>query len=257
MYYFIYDSYLTDRKHDRTMAAVETRLTDLGLSGRIGRLNAFTNARGLVRDEIRKGAETIVVVGNDETVAKVISGIGDSAITIGLIPIGQPNGMARALGIPSGAEACDVLSRRVTQKVDLGSLNGQLFLSEVRIPPGNYSVEIEGRYRIFPKTTDCELVVSNMRGFGLMPSGSSRELGDPQDGVLDVMIIPAKSVGWMSGFRHGRSTLVPVRKMIVRGEEPFEAFVDTVRISTREMVIEVVPDRLKVITGRERIFGEV
>ncbi|MBN1585285.1 hypothetical protein JW899_02855 [Candidatus Uhrbacteria bacterium] len=257
MYYFIYDSYLNDRKYGRTMAAVETRLTDLGLSGRIGRLGAFTNARGLVRDEVRKGINTIVVVGNDETVAKVVSGIGEAEVTLGIIPVGQPNGIARALGIPPAEEACDVLSRRVTQRVDLGSLNGQLFLSEVRVPPGRHTVEIEGRYRVFPETDNCELVISNMKGFGMLPSGSSRELGDPQDGVLDMMIIPVRSGKWLPGSRDGGSTLIPIRRMVIRGDEDFDASVDTVRVTGKEMTIEVVPNRLKVIAGRGRVFGEV
>ena len=257
MYCYIYDSYLNDRKHGRVMAAIETRLTDLGLSGRIGRLNAFTNARGLVRDEIRRGVQTVVVVGNDQTVAKVVAGIGDGDITLGIIPVGQPDDIARSLGIPAGALACDVLSRRVTQRVDLGSLNGQPFLSEVRIPPADYVVEIEGRYRIFPQTKDCEVVVSNMRGLGgAVPNRSARDLGDPQDGVLDAMIMPVRSGGWLSSLRGGEPTLVPVRRMTVRGDEPFEAMVDSVPVSGKEMVIEVLPDRLKVITGRDRVFGD-
>jgi diacylglycerol kinase family enzyme len=255
-YYFIYDNYLSDRRYERALAAVETRLTDLGLSGRIGRLNAFTNARGLVRDETRRGVKTIVVVGNDETVAKVVSGIGEADVTLGIIPVGQPNDIARALGIPEGVESCDILSRRVTQKVDLGRINGQLFLSEVRVPSADYAVEIEGKYRIFPQTEGCEVIVSNMRGFGLLPTGSSRDLGNPQDGVLDAMIMPRPG-RWFGGGKEGprESTVIPVKQMIVRGNEPFEAYVDTAKTSGAEMVIEVAPGRLKVITGRERVFG--
>ena len=257
MYYFIYDSYLSDRRHERTLAAVETRLTDLGLSGRIGRLNAFTNARGLVRDETRRGAKTVVVVGNDETVAKVVSGIGQAEVTLGIIPVGPANEIARALGIPEGVESCDILSRRVTQKVDLGLINGQLFLSEVRVPAADYAVEIEGMYRVFPQTDGCEVVVSNMRGFGLLPTGSSRQLGDPQDGVLDAMILPTKAARWFGSGREALqdSTVIPVKRMIIRGRDVFDAYVDTAKMCAAEMVIEVAPDRLKIITGRERVFG--
>src|SRR5688572_24564667 len=133
MYYYLYDSFLADRKYERVLAAVETRLTDLGISGKIGRLTPFTNAKGLIRDEVRRGVQTIVVVGNDETVAKVVSGIDEAKLTLGFIPIGTPTSIARSLGIPEGAEACDVLSKRVTQKIDLGSVNGHLFLSQVRM----------------------------------------------------------------------------------------------------------------------------
>lgn len=256
MYYFIYDSFVRDRRYQRVLAAIETRLTDLGLSGRIGRLNAFTNARGLVRDETRRGAKTIVVVGNDETVAEVVSGIGEADVTLGIIPVGQPNEIARSLGIPEGEEACDVLSRRVTQKVDLGLVNGQLFLSEVRLPAGDFQVEVEGKYRLRPQTAGCEVVVSNLRGSGSPIFGSPREPGDPQDGLLDAMVLP-KSGGLIDSIRNRLvgSTLIPVKRLTVRGQEAFEAYVDTVKTNATEMVIEVAPARLKVITGRERLFG--
>jgi hypothetical protein len=266
MYYFIYDSFLTDRRHHRTMAAIETRLTDLGLSGRIGRLNAFTNARGLVRDETRKGARTIVVVGNDETVAKVVSGIGEADVTLGIIPVGQPNEIAKSLGIPEGEEACEVLSRRVTQKVDLGRVNGQLFLSEVRVPAAECQVEIERsyqgsdyRFQLQPQGPGCEVVVSNLRGFTTPALGTTkREPGDPQDGLLDALVVPSGRT-FLNQVKNRlfASSLVPVTRLTVRSqqEDGFEAFVDTVKTKATEMVIEVAPARLKIITGRERVFG--
>ena len=88
MYFYIYDSFLHDKRFERDLAAIETRLTDLGVSGKIGRLTPFVSARGLVRDEARRGAQTVVVVGNDATVAKVVEGLGEEKVTLGIIPVG-------------------------------------------------------------------------------------------------------------------------------------------------------------------------
>lgn len=260
MYYYLYDSFLADRKYERVLAAVETRLTDLGISGKIGRLTPFTNARGLIRDEVRRGVQTIVVVGNDETVAKVVSGIDEAKLTLGFIPIGTPASIARSLGIPEGADACDVLSKRVTQKIDLGSVNGHLFLSQVRMSSAKIVIEGEGKYRLTSLAEDCELIVSNMR---LQDSGEAPAaepggyaVGDPMDGWLDALIAPRKqSFLDRLARRDDGKTVVPLRRLSITSEEPITVEADGRQFSNNVVSIEIVPDRLKVITGRERVFA--
>src|SRR5687768_4061612 len=263
MYYYLYDSFLADKKYERVLAAVETRLTDLGISGKIGRLTAFTNARGLIRDEVRRGVQTIVVVGNDQTVAKVVGGIDDAKLTLGFIPVGTPTSIARSLGIPDGVEACDILSKRVTQKIDLGMVNGHLFLSQVRMPGANVTIEGEGKFRITSLAQDCDVVVSNLRitersdapEGGAAPAGYT--VGDPMDGWLDALITPRQGA-FMGMFRRageGARPVIPMRRLSVTSEEPIAVEAYGRQFSHNVVSIEIVPDRLKVITGRERVFA--
>ncbi|MEA3225788.1 MAG: diacylglycerol kinase family protein [Planctomycetota bacterium] len=259
MYFYIYDSFLSEKKYSRTLAAIETRLTDLGISGKIGRLSPFTSAKGLIRDEVRRGTKTVVVVGNDETVSKAVEGIGDVDVTLGLIPIGAPIDIAGALGIPSGAEACDVLSKRLMQKIDMGRVNGRFFLSSVRIPSGRVVIEGDGQYRIVMPTADCEIVVSNLRS-GVMPQSDVEVAnipGDPMDGLLDALIVP--QVGGVFGLaKRGTSpSIIPMRRMSIRSEESIDMYADGQVFSAKDFLIEVVPDCLKVITGRGRVFAQV
>lgn len=257
MYYYLYDNFLVDKKYERILATVETRLTDLGISGKIGRLTPFTNAKGLIRDETRRGTKTIVVVGNDETVSKAIEGIGDADITLGIIPIGAPTYIAQSLGIPEGVEACDVLSKRVTQKIDLGMVNGRYFLSSVKVVGNKAVIEGEGQYRISSVVPDCELVVSNLRGADIGGTAvGGRVPGDPMDGFLDALILP-KQTGFLGGMRGKRSssTVIPMKKLRIASEEPVEAVADGRAFMNKDIDIEIVPDCLKVITGRERVFA--
>jgi len=259
MYFYIYDNYLSDKKYSRTLAAIETRLTDLGISGKIGRLSPFTSAKGLIRDEVRRGTETIVVVGNDETVSKAVEGIGDVEVTLGMIPVGAPTTIAESLGIPNGVEACDVLSKRLTQKIDLGRVNGRFFLSDVRIPSGRVIIEGDGQYRIVTPRTDCEVIVSNLRS-GAMPQSAvevANKPGDPMDGLLDAMIMPR--TGGMLGFskRPSMPSIIPMRRMSIKSEEAIDMYADGQAFSAKDFVIEVVPNTLKVITGRSRAFAQV
>ncbi|MDD5251784.1 MAG: diacylglycerol kinase family protein [Patescibacteria group bacterium] len=257
MYYYIYDGFLADRKHERTVAAIETRLTDLGLSSKIGRLTPFTNAKGLVRDEVRRGAKTIVAVGNDETVAQVVSAIGDADVTLGIIPVGQTTWVARALGIPEGEAACETLSKRVTQMIDLGRVNGQHFLSRVSVPFGHFTVEGEGSFRICPQVADCEMIVSNLRSpdVALCEAGG-RLPGDPQDGFLDVLVLTRPStIGRLTGRGPSQQTVIPLRRLSIHAEEPITVSVDGWKMTNKDFLIEIVPERLKIITGKERLFA--
>ncbi|MFH2062683.1 MAG: diacylglycerol kinase family protein [bacterium] len=259
MYFYIYDSFLSQKKYERTLAAVETRLTDLGISGKIGRLSPFTSARGLVRDEVRRGTQTVVAVGNDETVSKIVEGIGGESVTLGMIPIGSPVSIGESLGIPYGEEACDVLSKRVTQKIDLGRVNGRFFLSSLRIPGGKVTiVGGDGQYRITTPANDCEIVVSNLRSGDVLELGHDAASfpGDPMDGLLDALIMPR--VTSLLGRRRplGSSSVIPLRRLDISSDDPIDAIADGYHFVQEHLEIDVVPECLKVITGRERVFAQ-
>lgn len=255
MYFYIYDSFLSERRYERELAAVEARLTDLGLSGKVSRLTPFNNARGLIRDETRRGAQTIVAVGNDETVGKVIDGLAEASITLGIIPIGAPTSIADVLGVPVGVEACEVLSRRVAGRVDLGSANGHLFLSEVRVAGPGISVETDGHFRLTLLDDTSEFLVSNLRNRDMASGLAPSRAGDPRDGLLDLMVFPTVSGGLFSRLRvNSGVTVIPTQRATFSAEEPFDVLADGREFSTDSLVVEIVPDRLKVISGRERVF---
>ncbi|MBI4458402.1 hypothetical protein HY633_05565 [Candidatus Uhrbacteria bacterium] len=256
MYYYIYDTFLNERKHDRVLAAIETRLTDLGISGKIGRLTPFTNAKGLIRDEEKRGVKTVVVVGNDETISKVVDGLGDSKVTLGIIPVGAPVAIAKALGIPEGEEACDVLSKRVTQKIDLGRINGHFFISSVHIPKGKLTIEGEGRYRISTMVEQCDVIVSNLLGGVVLDARAGACAGDPKDGFLDTVITPrgGNFGGFFRSKESAASSVIPLRRISISSDEPIPVVADGRTVMSDKLLIEIVPDRLRVITGRERAF---
>ena len=89
MFTYIYDDFVTDKKHERQLSLIENRLTDLGISGRIERLTMFKNIRDIITDAERRGCETVVAVGNDETVGKLVEVAGDFDLAFGVIPVGE------------------------------------------------------------------------------------------------------------------------------------------------------------------------
>lgn len=88
------------------------------------------HARELAETAVREQADLVLAVGGDGTVNEVAGGLLDSATTLGIVPVGSGNGLARALGIPRDPErALRALAGAVTRRMDVGLANGRPFLN--------------------------------------------------------------------------------------------------------------------------------
>lgn len=78
-----------------------------------------------------KGYETIVAVGGDGTINEVASGILSSGIgTLGIIPGGTGNDLARTLNIPNDPKkAIETILKGNKKKIDVGFANDNMFLN--------------------------------------------------------------------------------------------------------------------------------
>ena len=133
MYVYLYDNFLKNKRYDSLIKAMETRLTDYGIAGKIIRLQRYTNCEMLIEDEIRKGAKTIVVVGNDVTFGHVLSRAASCRVIYGFLPVGSENSIAEVLGLPVGIDACDVLAKRRKLYLYVGWLNNRYFISQLQL----------------------------------------------------------------------------------------------------------------------------
>lgn len=258
MYAYVYDSFVTERKNAKHLSRIETRLTDLGISGRIERLTMFKDVAEIVADAALQGCETIVAVGDDGTVGRLIDAVGGHDMAFGVIPVGEgPHAIAGLLGVQDGVEACNILSRRVTQTVDLGRVNGHYFLSSVRIPRTRAAISCNGQYSVIP-TEDNEVHVCNLAPMTATGEGDG-PVSSPRDGYLQTVFQPSAKNGFFSKlFRAAEPlpppTVVPVRRLTVRHSQPVTVIRDGQRLSSSALDIEILPNRLKVITGKTRKF---
>jgi YegS/Rv2252/BmrU family lipid kinase len=101
--------------------AVQQRLEELGLEVTRSDTRDLEHARELARNAAEAG-ETIVSLSGDGLVgvlADVLRGFPQA--TLGVLPGGRGNDLARVLGIPEDPlEACDVIAHGVVRPVDLG-----------------------------------------------------------------------------------------------------------------------------------------
>ncbi len=82
------------------------------------RLNA------LARNAVRDGAKMVIVSGGDGTIENVALGLVGSPTTLGIIPTGTRNNLARSLGIPTDslADAVALLRKGRRLKIDVGQV---------------------------------------------------------------------------------------------------------------------------------------
>ena len=74
--------------------------------------------------------DIVAAVGGDGTLNEVACGLVGTDTTLAVIPCGSGNGLARCLHIPLNTDkALRILTQGHIQRIDTGTVNGQLFLS--------------------------------------------------------------------------------------------------------------------------------
>ncbi|HWI17464.1 MAG TPA: diacylglycerol kinase family protein [Vicinamibacterales bacterium] len=98
-------------------------------------------------DRLAAGVDLIVAAGGDGTVSAVATAAAKASRTLGIIPTGTLNHFARDTGIPTEIdEALDAIRTGRDQSVDVGTVNGHLFLNNVSL--GNYPRMVRHRTKL-------------------------------------------------------------------------------------------------------------
>lgn len=253
MYVYLYDDFLRQKKFDPILKAIETRLTDFGIAGKIIRLQHFTSAEAVVEEEIKRGATTVVIVGNDRTFGHVLSRAATCDTTFGFLPVGFDNTIAEVLGIPVGPDACDVLSRRRKLSLDVGWMNNRYFISQLHIPPHNIRVEYDEKFAVSSEKGKMELVVCNLQPFVWQEKKRETYIVHPQDGKLEAFLRPLEK---KTLFRevYEAPSIFPFEEMIVSSKTPFVVQADGRESKETKIKIKLAKERIGMIVGKERKF---
>ena len=84
----------------------------------------------IAREEIARGARTVVAAGGDGTVNAVASVLVETDCVLAVLPLGTLNHFARDLGIPPDLEAAAQIVREGSERsVDVAEVNGKIFLN--------------------------------------------------------------------------------------------------------------------------------
>ncbi len=254
MYVYIYDNFLRDKRYASVVKAMEVTLTDYGIAGKILRLNNYIDAKPIIDDEIKRGAKTIVIVGNDETFGHVLSRGATCDCVFGFLPVGPNNTIAEVLGIPVGVEACDVLSRRRKERLDVGWVNSRYFVSQLKIRPSRVEVVYDERFRVTANEL-MEVVVCNLQPFFWKKDKKDKDtqVVHPQDGKLEAFLRPLTKGRWW-GYTYEDPSVFPFEEMEIRGDVPFAMEADGKVTKEIKVKIRLAHNKVEMIVGRNRKF---
>ena len=268
MYYYLYDSFLQDKKYSRLLGDIEARLIDLSIQGRSTKLNILNDIKELISDAVKQGAETVVVLGDDRTVSKAISAVMHLDVVLGIIPIGSNNYLANYLGIPEGLGACDVLSKRVKENIDIAKVGANYFAFYLKtLSPDIKIISADGSYSITPMSPSLSVYICNFRPDEIdVETDSNQHFFIPHDGRLELVIKSAGKSSFLNKLfskgssefdQIGQYTIMPFKKIRIESSKPnvdVKLSLDNDRIIKAPVEIEVLPKKVTLIVGKQRMF---
>jgi diacylglycerol kinase (ATP) len=84
---------------------------------------------GLARRAVAEEIDMVIAAGGDGTLHEVAAGLVGTDCTLAIIPLGTMNNVARSLEISETIEkACAIIAHGETRRIDVGKINGQIFL---------------------------------------------------------------------------------------------------------------------------------
>lgn len=280
MYYYIVDpSKLTQNQFERVQNQLYSCLSEYRISGETTRVTALRTIPQLVETAFSHGAKTIVAVGTDETLHDVINAVGEREVIIGFIPLAQTE-MSRILGLKNIDMAAKTIAGRRVSSMDVGTVNGNFFMG--RLSFGLNLEELASKstfsFNFIKHLFNLPLVeirfsadgqyTASLQGIGgVIVNGRDTEgqgVADPTDGVLDIMLLPKlnrlKIFKYRNEIVNGRfekvpgSSVVHVRKLEILNPQGLALRVGNRVIAKTPAVIEIKPEALKIIVGKDRTF---
>lgn len=254
MHVYIYDLYLNQKKYNNILSKIETRITDLGLNGKIIRLTETSSLFSIIENETKKNIKTLTVVGNNNILNNTINSILkiysnkqtlSTNMPIGFIPIGKENNNLSAhLGIDFDIKACDILASRRVEKIDLGKINNLYFLFEAKIEALGTFIEVDNLYSLEINTKGSVDIINLP-----ITSQSSKDMNYSKDAGFFELLISTKKNSL------NKNSVSKIKFQCLKLHNPnHQLLVDnSLKIST-PVNIEVAKEKIYLIVGKKRTF---
>lgn len=104
-------------------------LADNGIDADLEETQYAGHATVLAKRAIKEGYQVVIACGGDGTVGETAMSLIGSKVTLGILPLGSANNVARMMHVPFDlAEAATLLRLGETRRIDVGRCNGTYFL---------------------------------------------------------------------------------------------------------------------------------
>jgi len=261
MYFYVYDSFLVKKKYAKTLSKIETRLASLDIAGRKHKLSILKSVSEIIHKILEQDSSpTIVVVGGDETLCEAALPLAGTEATIGFIPTENDSLIADILGLPVNEYACDVISARRIEYLNLGKINNQHFFSSIEFEPKQSLILADKKYQIIPKKIKLVKVINlDFLRFqrGIDGALEEKTVSNPKDNYLEVLMGTPQHKLFFLKQKERRDSLFFIKKLSIDPKTPKNEVlirVDHKNIVKAPALIEVAKEKLKIIVGKDRLI---
>ncbi|MFA5248318.1 MAG: hypothetical protein WC415_03665 [Patescibacteria group bacterium] len=168
MYIYVFDDFTQQNKYQKSIQQISKRLTDLGLNGKIIQLGISKNISSSIEDEIRRGAKTIVAVGNDQTTLKTLNAIAMSqsdekhCLCLGVIPLEpRESHLSELLGISNINDACEILLARRLKIFNAAAFGQNFFLFRAAAPADGLLLDLDKNFIVQPAKDEIVEIIND------------------------------------------------------------------------------------------------
>ncbi|MFH0818469.1 MAG: diacylglycerol kinase family protein [Patescibacteria group bacterium] len=257
MFFYYYDAFVSDKKNEEELTKAENRLITLGINGRIEKSSVLRNAKESIEDGIKQGAHTIIAVGDDNTLTKVVNIAAEKNVTIGFIPMIKNSKFAEILGIADSLEACNILSKRLTKKINLGKANLNYFLASLNLPQSDgLQIECDEKFKISLRHHNCKLSIYNLGNFLIASKREDWKLFPGRSNHLFVSILPQskkKFGGLVRTSNQERESIFPAKKIKITSPDiSAPVILDEQTTLKTPVTVSFKPKKITFIVGRNR-----
>jgi YegS/Rv2252/BmrU family lipid kinase len=267
------------------LPVVERGFAARGLAYRIVRTEDTEHGVAAALEASADG-EVPVAMSGDGMIGQIGGALAGAEATLGIVPGGRGNDLARVLGIPSDPDgALDVLTAGSTRRIDVGEANGRRFLgiascgfdsecnrlaNEVRIVRGNlvyaysalrtlaawrparFELALDGEPR---ELVGYAVVVANSKAYGGgMFIAPAAEL---DDGLLDVVLeAEVSKLRFLANLpkvfkgthvAEPEVTVVRAREVKIAADRPFAVYADGDHLTDLPATVRLLPRALRVL----------
>ncbi|HLD20025.1 MAG TPA: hypothetical protein VJB93_02150, partial [Patescibacteria group bacterium] len=164
-----------------------------------------------------------------------------------------------------GEAACEGLSRRVIEYLDLGIANGFFFIGGIETSHTDVVLESPDGYRVVPLPNARRVIVANI--ISSQDMLQQPHCSHPQDGVVELTVLgkrkkqsfsmkKQKNTMIIDPQEYDDTSIIPLSRMTLEAAPgaSVTVLVDGKRVIKPPVEISVAPEKLKVIVGKERVI---
>ncbi len=280
LHYYILDQNSQPlEKFEQLQTELSGLLAEFKVSGEAARVTPLRSVQDLVDTASQRGAKTLVACGSDDTFNLMLAALKGRDFTLGFIPFDAQSNLAKILGIESVFIGVKTVAARRIEKIDLAKISGSYFISFLEFGVMSYQLKqaslwqslklLSSEAKSFTIRVDdsYNITINGLGGLvANIRSGSAKneKVANPTDGNLDLLILEPLNKMQILKYRAAiadgalekvpDTTVIKCKKIAFLEPRGFNLTMLGRVVAKFPSTVEIIPQRLKMIVGKNRTF---